>query len=214
MSVLHLLTLPRLTPHLLAMVAASVLTPVAGEAHARERASVYTSLRNADCRFEPADGPGSEESQTKRCLGVARVRVVVTSGGTSVALGFEWPGANPPADARSVVVGWSLGERLEWRGDGSGSHFDPDSVIVRVLFNRDESPQIGHQVLAVLRVRRGSACLRGVVDMSASRTPYELARRVSDDPSAFVCGETKPSVEGQATEWTSRVVGRSGRVAR
>ena len=192
-------------------IVASAISLAASPVWAEDRRSVYTSIENADCRFDRGNGPGSEESQTKRCPGLARSRVIVDAGGTSTALGFDWTaGGQKRSEVRRVVVGWSLGTRLEWRGAGTGTSFRPDTMLVRVLFNRDGSPQVGHQVLAILSVRPGSACLRGVVDMTANAQPYLLARKVSDSRPGFVCGLDAVQVEGTRTEWTNLVIERSG----
>lgn len=178
------------------------------------RTSRSTSIANTACRFDPiGTAAGDDEVQTKRCPGLAYTRVIVTAAGTSVSLGFDWPRSRPRAPvAAGIAVGWSLGQSLEWRGNLFQGFFKPDSVIVRVLFNKDGSRSIEHQVLAVIQVQNGSACLIGVVDMGADKSPHETAQRLADAKAAvFACGRDVAGVAGPATEWTGRVLERSGR---
>ena len=176
------------------------------------RASRTTSIANKACRFDAIGAAaGDDESQTKRCPGLVNSRVVVTAAGTRVSLGFEWPHARPRAPfAAHIAVGWSLGETLEWRGNLYQGFFKPDSAIVRLLFNKDGSRTIERQVLAVMQVQTGSACLIGVIDMSADRMPYETAHRLADSKAkSFVCGKDSASVAGSASEWTGRALALS-----
>jgi len=171
-----------------------------------EPVSRYSSIANKACTFAVlGDQPGDEEDQSKTCPGPGGMQVLVTALGTRVRIGFGWTGRPPVAPVPAVVEAWSAGEKVEWRGD-AGRSFAPYAATVRMLYPKEGTGQVGHQVLAVMRVARGQACLVGVVDIRANRKAYVLARGVADRAPAFVCGRDRPSVAGVATEWTQRLL--------
>ena len=165
--------------------------------------SVYTSIANKDCRFDPlGKGPDAAENQVKRCRGLEGAQAVVSSYHTVVGLALRWPGSR---DATDLVTGWSLGEKLEWRGPAAGP-FRPEAVIVRVIFNDPETDK-KHQVLAIMRVKGGKACVMSAVDMTADPKPYETAQRVADEKApSFVCGRSDRFAAGTPTQWTTHVL--------
>ena len=193
-------------------LALAALATFSHGASAAALSSRYTPIDNVSCRFDPiGTEPGDEESQTKRCPGLGGVHVIVNVGGTTTSLGLEWPALRSRAAAnRELAAGWSLGEKLEWRGFQKTKGFVPQAAILRVLFNREGSHAIERQVLAVIRVRLGRACLMGAVDMTDDKTPNERARALADGAGrTFVCGRDRPMAAGPPTEWTARVLASS-----
>lgn len=166
--------------------------------------SRYTDLVGRSCQVDPVVSDAGAE-QTKRCPGFGGARVVVTAGHTAVALGYEWSG-NKKAD--EVLSNWSLGYKLEWRGYKTDSGFDPYATVIRVLFNSGAEPA-DRPVLAIMRIRRGEACVMGVVDIATNPDAYDMARELADRRAhGFVCGRDTARVEGVATERASQLVGR------
>jgi len=159
--------------------------------------SRYTDLVGRSCQTEPVGGDlGAGAEQTKRCPGLGGAKVVVTADHSQVALGYEWS-AREKAD--EVLAHWSLGYKLEWRGFQTSRGFDPYATVIRVLFNSGAEPA-DRPVLAVMRVRRGEACVMAVVDIASNPDAYELARQLADSRAlGFVCGRDAARVEGIPT---------------
>jgi hypothetical protein len=171
-----------------------------------EPVSRYSSIENKACKFAPiGNEPGDDEDQSKTCPGPAGTQVLVNALGTRLRVGFGWTGRPPVAPVPAVVEAWSAGEKIEWRGD-AGKGFAPYAATVRMLYPKEDTGQVGQQLLAVMRVARGEACLMGVVDIRANRKAYELAREIADRAPTFACGKDRPSVAGTATEWTQRLL--------
>ena len=116
-------------------------------------------------------------------------------------LGLRWP---KQADYQFVAEGWSIGQKLEWRGPSKGA-FRPDSAIIRVILDDEDARK--HQVLAVLRIENRKACLITAIDMTANKQPYELAQQAADEKAAsFVCGKSEAAATGEPTPWTKQVL--------
>lgn len=166
-----------------------------------------TDLVGRACQVEPAQGAfGTGEERHKRCPGLGGARVTMTSDNASVALGFEW---SAKEKAEDVLRNWGLGYKLEWRGYRTVRGFEPYAATIRLLFN--ESYGAGDRpVLAVLRVRRGEACLVGLVDVAANPDGYDTARRVADQRApGFACGRDMPRAEGVSTGRTAAILNAS-----
>jgi len=89
------------------------------------------------------------------------MKVIVSSFGTRVRIGFAWGAGKRQRSKPSVVEAWSAGEKIEWRSYKGVKGFVPYAAIVRMIFPKDEGPQAGHQLLAVMRVSEDQACLMG-----------------------------------------------------
>ena len=166
--------------------------------------SRFTDLVGRSCHTEPFGGDLAAE-QTKRCAGLGGAKVVITAGQSHVALGYEWSGRER---AEEVLRNWSLGYKLEWRGYKTDSGFEPYATIIRVLFNTGAEPA-DRPVLAVMRVRRGEACIMGVVDIATNPDAYEMARQLADRRAlGFLCGRDTASLEGVATARASELLTR------
>ena len=182
---------------------AALIVPLAAAA----AESRYTDLVGRSCKFEPiGTGLGDDEYQTKRCPGLGSAIVKTSSEHTQVALGFEWPRTRP---VDGVLRNWSIGTRMEWRGTAGPKGFEPYAATVRVLFPKDGGPNTERQLLAIMRVTRGQACVVGVVDIVANPNAYDLARRVADGKArAADCRSVQPTVEGAPSTWTADLLSR------
>jgi hypothetical protein len=170
--------------------------------------SRYTSIENKHCKFDPVGKqPGDAEDQLKTCPGVGGARVLVNAFHTRLRIGFAWTGRPKVADVMNVVEAWSAGMKIEWRGLPTAKGFDPYAATVRMLFADAETGKAKHQVLAVIRIRRGQACLIGAVDIAANKDGYDLARTLADAAPSFTCGKDKPRIAGVETEWAKAIVG-------
>jgi hypothetical protein len=173
--------------------------------HAQAPESVYTELLKGRCRFISIDEETNEE-QVKRCPGHGGAAVLTRASHTSVYLGFRWSKKLASGD---VVSGWSLGDKVEWRGARNGKQLVPYATIVRVITKHPETMRGGGHVLAVIRIEKQSACLAAAVDVSANKEANALAREAADTfARTFSCQKDKPRLFGPATEWTDQVIGR------
>jgi hypothetical protein len=170
-------------------------------------ASRYTSIENKDCKFAPiGNQPGDADDQVKTCPGLGGARVVVNAFHTRLRIGFAWPGKPKVSPVPIVAEAWSAGEKVEWRGTADGKGFVPYAATVRMLFPDEGSAKARYSVLAVMRVKRGEACLVGAVDVGANKDAYDLARALADAAPSFVCGKDKPRIAGAETEWAKMIV--------
>lgn len=185
-------------------VSLSLLSLPPAPVHASTIESRFTSIANRDCVIAPPIDEEIEE-QSKTCLGVTGISVVVSGLGASVQIALAWDGTTVD-EAPAVVEAWSAGEKMEWRGPVEAGVFNPQAAVVRMLFPRDGTPDIGHQVLAIIRVEDGQACLLGAVDIGANEDGYQLARSWSDKAADFECGRDSPLAIGRETEWTRRII--------
>lgn len=193
----------------LRLAALIALVPaLAAPATAARLESRYTSIANSDCVIAPTLDEEVEE-QSKTCLGPAGISVVVNGLGTSVQIALTWDETNADG-APSVVEAWSAGEKIEWRGPVVSGVFKAEAAVVRMLFPKEGTPDVGHQVLAIIRVEYGEACLLGAVDIGANKNGYELARSAADNASQFQCDRDSAVAIGKKTEWTRRVIEASG----
>jgi hypothetical protein len=177
----------------------------ASSVHAQTPESVYTELLKGRCQFISIDKETNEE-QVKRCPGHAGAEVLTRSSHTNVYLSFRWSKKRVSED---VVSGWSLGDKVEWRGARNGKQFAPYATIVRVITKHPETMRDGGHVLAVIRIDQQSACLAAAVDVSANKEANVVAREAADTfARTFSCQKDKPRLFGPATEWTDQVIGR------
>lgn len=186
------------------VVSLVLLSLPAAPAHASNFESRYTSIANEDCVIAPSIDEEVEE-QLKTCPGVTGISVVVSGLGTSVQIALAWDGTKAE-EAPAVVEAWSAGEKMEWRGPVEAGVFNPQAAVVRMLFPKDGTPDIGHQVLAIIRLQDDQACLLGAVDIGANKDGYELARSWSDKAADFECDRDSPVAIGRETEWTRRII--------
>lgn len=164
-----------------------------------------TSITGRGCEPERAlPAPGRDDEQVKRCPGLGGARVVVSSDGDGVGIGYEW---SPRERSEEVLRHWGIGARIEWRGIPTARGFEPYAATVRVLFREGGSASEDRPVLAVMRVRRGEACVVGLVDVAANPDAYGIARRVADGRArTAACGRDAPRIEGTATARLSALV--------
>lgn len=172
-------------------------------ANATEAENRVTSIENKACTFAPTGDP---DDQSKRCPGLGGAIVLVSAFETRVRIGFDWRGNPAVKPVPAVVEAWSAGEKIDWRGRTGPAGFVPYAATVRMLFPKDDGPQVGHQVLAVMRVGHGDACLVGVVDLQLNADGYDLARGLADEAPGFTYGKDRERAAGAESEWTKRLL--------
>jgi hypothetical protein len=188
------------------ILACLLLLGIGLPAEAAAPQSRYTSIANKDCRFDPVgDQPGEAEDQLKTCPGLGGAKVLVNAFHASVRIGFAWPGKPKPKMVLPAVSAWGAGLKVEWRGITGAKGFEPYAATVRMKFREDDKPG-EQQVLAVMRVVRGEACLIGAVDVRANKDAYELARGLADTAPGFDCAKDVARIVGAATEWAKSIV--------
>ncbi len=177
------------------MIAIVVPVDPAGAAQSR-----FTSIANKDCKFAPVgDEPGEDDDQLKTCTGLGGTEVLVNALGTRLRIGFRWLKGNHPRKITWAVEAWSAGFTVDWRGSGSGKGFAPYAAIIRMKFQKKDMPAAGDQVLAVIRVQNGTACIMGAVDAGEHRNAHVVAHALADAAPAFVCGKDKLVIGGMKT---------------
>jgi hypothetical protein len=173
------------------------------EASAQALDSAFTELVRGRCRFISLDAQTNEE-QVKKCPGVGGFEALTRSSHTNVFLGFRRGEKNAPQE---VIHGWSLGEKIEWRSVRNGKNLQPFAAIARVIVKDPDTLVGGGQVLAVVRLHAGDACVAALVDAAANRQANDAARRTADDIArTFRCGVDKPVEAGVATKWTKSLL--------
>lgn len=198
-------TMRRLTLCCTVFAAACVLGGAPAPAQAPE--SVYTELLKGRCKFISIEKETNEE-QVKRCPGHGGAQVLTRASHTTEYLSFRWSKSRMAED---VVSGWSLGDKVEWRGARTRNGFEPYATIVRVIVKDPDTLVGGGHVLAVVRIGKRDACLAAAVDVSANKEANALAREAADTIArTFACGKDKPRVSGAATRWTEAVIGVDG----
>jgi hypothetical protein len=166
--------------------------------------SVYTELLKGRCTFISIDEETNEE-QVKRCPGHGGAVVLTRASHTNVYLSFRW---SKKRVAEDVVRGWSLGDKVEWRGGRNGKQFIPYATIVRVITKDPETLVGGGHVLAVMRMEKQRACLAAAVDVAANWDANALAREAADTfARTFSCAKDKPRLFGPGTTSTEQVIG-------
>jgi hypothetical protein len=175
--------------------------------HAQAPESIYTELLKGRCQFISIDEETNEE-QVKRCPGHGGAAVLTRASHTNVYLSFRWSKKRASED---VVSGWSLGDKVEWRGARQGKQFIPYAAIVRVITKDPETLSGGGHVLAVIRIEKQKACLAAGVDVTANKEANALAREAADTfAGTFSCQKDKPRLFGPATKSTEQVIGTDG----
>lgn len=196
-----------------AILAVLLTTMLAGSAFAQTPASVETELSvNRPCRIIDDDGEVGDYTLV-RCPGLAGARVYTTASVAHVALSFRWG----KATAEKVVSGYSLGDKLEWRGIRSKQGFKPYAAIVRVIqrdpnaLTKEEGAEKRFNVLAVLRIEARNACLMAAVDETENNDALALARAAAGTEAPTIACETqKPKILGTASRWAQEVIGYEG----
>ena len=151
---------------------------------------------------KPGKRDDPNHDPTAFCRGHGGVEVIVYTFHAAVGLAFRWPKGAP---VTVVTIGAHFGDKIEWRGPASGA-FTPQAAIARVIFE-DAETRRKHQALAVIRLQAGKACIMSAVDMTANRSPYEIAQRIADEKAAsFVCGKSEVSAGGEPTQWTTHLL--------
>jgi hypothetical protein len=188
-----------------AIVAAALLSAGALSAQTQGARSVYTELIGGRCRFVSIDAE-TKEDQVKRCPGHGGAQAFTLSSHTTVSLGLTW---SKRQTAKDVVAGWSLGDKIEWRGLTTNKGFEPYAAIVRVIVKDPDTLRSGGAVLAVLRIdsREATACAMGYVDVKANKNANALARDSADRLApTFLCESDAPTVVGRPTRWTDALI--------
>ena len=191
------------------LVVLAVLAPAAAHGQPAAVEMRTTALVRGQCRFVSEDKQTGEDA-VKRCPGHGDIEVETLASHTRTSLSFRF---SRTQRAPNVVGGWSLGERLEWRGVRGKKGFEPYAAIVRVLLKDPESAARGPdgEVLAVMRVdpREAQACTMAYVDARANKSANRLAGETADRMGpTFLCGSDKPAVAGARTRWTDAALGR------
>jgi hypothetical protein len=179
----------------------------ASAAQAQAPVSRYTELVGGRCKFVSIDKQTNED-QVKRCPGHGGAEVETLASHTRLHVSFRF---SPKQVAKDVVVAWSAGKTIEWRGPKAKKGFQPYAAIVRLLMKDPESEKTDAdgQVLAVIRFdpREAEACALAFVDARANRDPNALARATADKLGPeFDCRSDKPSVVGEKTRWTTELI--------
>lgn len=166
-----------------------------------------TDLVGHACQVDPPHrDAASLDRQTKSCAGFGGARAIVSAERAEVSLGFEW---SPYERTEDVLRNWGLGYKLEWRGIDTARGFEPYAATIRILFNDQAGAASDRPVLAVLRIRRGEACLVALVDIAANRDAYGIGRRIADERArAFICGRDAPRIGGAVTGRTTDLLAR------
>jgi hypothetical protein len=193
-----------------AILAVLLTTMLAGFAFAQTPASVETELSvNKPCRIIDDDGEVGDYTLV-RCPGLAGARVFTVASPAHVSLSFRWG----KATAEKVVSGYSLGDKLEWRGIRSKQGFKPYAVVVRVIerdpnaLTKEEGADKRYNVLAVLRIEPRNTCLMAAVDETENKGALALARAAVDvEAPAYVCETQKPKMLGTVSRWAQDVIG-------
>jgi hypothetical protein len=190
-----------------ALIAAAPLLLATAPAQAQTPESRYTELVGGRCRFVSIDRRTNEE-QVKRCPGHGGAEVETRSSHTRLYVSFRFSAKEA---ARDVVVAWSAGKTVEWRGVKAKKGFEPYAAIVRLLVKdpEGEKREADGQVLAVIRFdpREFEACAMAFVDARANKDPNMLARSTADRLGPeFDCRSDKPQVVGAPTRWTAELI--------
>jgi len=189
------------------LLACAALLLAGDVAHAQTPESRITELVGGRCKFVSIDKETNED-QVKRCPGHGGAQVETLSIHTRLHIGFRF---SPKQVVKDVVVAWSAGKNVEWRGLKTNKGFQPYAAIVRLLMKDPESdkPDADGQVLAVLRFdpRESEACAMAFLDARANKDANALARSTADRLGPeFDCRSDKPSVAGATTRWTMELM--------
>lgn len=153
--------------------AAASQTP-AGDA----RTSHYTALK--DCTV--IDSREDEDWSVSRCEGPGGYRLYVDYGDARDDLRVQRTGAEPVAIGLIALGGGgfnTLGDTIEWRGNGAGESFAPSALIVRDSLVEDpERPDQPTGILVVIDLARGCA----VAQVRPQTGQNEAARAIADGP--------------------------------
>jgi hypothetical protein len=184
-----------------------VLLLAASAAQAQAPESRYTELVGGRCKLVSIEKETNED-QVKRCPGHGGAQVETLSSHTRLHVSFRF---SPKEVAKDVVVAWSAGKNVEWRGLKTNKGFQPYATIVRLLMKDPESekPDADGQVLAVIRFdpRESEACAMAFIDARANKDPNALARATADRLGPeFDCRSDKPAVVGEKTRWTTELI--------
>jgi hypothetical protein len=188
------------------LLALPAVVLLASAAQGQTPQSRYTELVGGRCRFVSIDRQTNED-EVKRCPGHGGAEVETLASHTRLHVSFRFSAKQA---AKDVVVAWSAGKQVEWRGLKANKGFEPYAAILRLLMKDPESdkPEPDGQVLAVMRFdpREAEACAMAFVDARANKDPNALARSAADRLGPeFDCRSDKPSVVGEATRWTAEL---------
>lgn len=169
----------------------------------------FTELVGGRCRFISEDRQTRDDA-VKRCPGHGGLQLETLASHTRTFLSVRF---SPKQRIDNVVVGWSLGKTVEWRGVKANKGFEPYAAIVRVLMKDPEAPtpQPDGEALAVIRIdpREAEACPVAYVDARANKAANRLARDTADRLAlTHLCESDKPVVVGAATRWTAALLAR------
>ncbi len=142
------------------------------------RTSRYTALK--DCKV--IDSREDEDWSVSRCAGPGGHTLYVDYGDARDDLRVARPGAEPVAIGLIALGGGgfnTLGDTVEWRGNGAGEAFAPTALIVRNSVVEDpERPDRPTAILVVVDLAQG--CAVGQVRPQSGQN--EAARVIADGP--------------------------------
>jgi len=182
---------------------------LAGPASAQAPVSVETPLNvKKPCRIVKDDGEVGDYTLV-RCPGLGGARAYTEASVANVKLSLRWR----KADEGHVVNGYSLGEKLEWRGLKDKGGFKPYAIIVQIIERDDNAmDNDGHyktyNVLGIIRIGRRKACQMAAIDEEANPDALALARATADaDAPKFSCAQDKARIVGKPSKWAQQAIG-------
>ena len=182
----------------------------AGPAMAQSVVSVDTPLTvKKPCRIIEDDGEVGDYTLV-RCPGLGGSRVYTAASVANVKLMIRWGKGKGEGH---IANGYSLGEKLEWRGVKNKGAFKPHAVIVRVIERDHESMDNDgsyktYNVLSIIRIAQREACQVAAIDEHDNADALALARTAADtEAPKFKCGSDKARIVGKPSKWAQEAIG-------
>jgi len=156
------------------------LALLAGPTTAQTVSSIETPLNvKKPCRIVEDDGEVGDYTLV-RCPGLGGSRVYTEASVANVKLMIRWRKGEG-----HIINGYSLGEKLEWRGVKDKGVLKPHAAIVRIIERGHESMQDDgnyktYNVLSVIRIGQREACQVAAIDKTENPDALTLARTAAD----------------------------------
>ena len=174
-------------------------TVVAGAGEAAPVVSVYSDISAGVCGAKQRREPADHEVVHRACRVLGAFNVETTYRGTSVSFILRGRGG----EAR-LGAGYSVGDKIEWRGRREGGRFVPDSAIVRLTSRNTAGRPVS--AFAILRIDNGRPCTAALLDASGAGANTR-ARKAADAAASCPCG-AGPAVIGPETDSVREVLER------